>query len=432
MRRSIAAASTLSGTMRPPGDKSISHRSTLLNAIALGNATVTNYSSGADCTSTIRCLKALGVQIDRLEESGSYRIHGVGMDGLNEPSDVLNSGNSGTTMRLITGLLAGQSFLSVVTGDNSLRSRPMGRIIVPLSEMGARIQGREANTKAPLVVHGGQLRGIQYNMPVASAQLKSCLIIAGLFAEGDTILDQPATSRDHTERMLTQMGATLVEDGLTITVKPRPNLEALDVNVPADISSAAYWIVAGVCHPDARITVTNVGVNPTRLGIVDALRAMGGRITLSNHRREGGEEVADITAESSQLRGSEFGGDLIPRLLDEGPVLALAACFAEGTTVIRDAQELRVKESDRIKTTTQELSRIGANIEERPDGMVIHGGRKLKGAVCQSHSDHRLAMTLGIAGLLAEGMTTVQGAEIASISYPTFWNDLESLTKSER
>ena len=242
MRRSVAAASTLFGTMRPPGDKSISHRSTLLNAIAIGDATVTNYSSGADCISTIRCLRALGVQIDRLEEPGSYRVHGVGTDGLNEPSDVLNSGNSGTTMRLITGLLAGQPFLSVVTGDNSLRSRPMGRIIAPLSTMGAQIQGRDGNTKAPLVVHGGHLRGIQYSMPVASAQLKSSLIIAGLFAEGDTILDQPAVSRDHTERMLTQMGATLVEDGLAITVKPGPSLQALDVNVPADISSAAYWI----------------------------------------------------------------------------------------------------------------------------------------------------------------------------------------------
>ncbi|MEE8442496.1 MAG: 3-phosphoshikimate 1-carboxyvinyltransferase, partial [Dehalococcoidia bacterium] len=319
-------------------------------------------------------------------------------------------------------------FLSIVTGDGSLRSRPMDRIIKPLSQMGARIQGRDGNSKAPLVIRGGDLHGIEYTMPVASAQLKSCLVIAGTFAQGETTLHQPAASRDHTERMLQHMGASLVEDGLTLTVRPGQPLKALDVHIPADISSAAYWLVAGVCHPSARVTVTTIGINPTRAGIIEALQAMGANLTISNRRIEGGEEVADVTAESSELTATEIGGDMIPRLLDEAPVLALAACFAKGDTVIRDAQELRVKESDRIKTTVQELSRFGADIEERPDGMVIRGTGMLRGAVGRSHGDHRLAMTLGIAGLLAKGETEIRGSEAASISYPGFWDDLDSLS----
>ena len=427
MRRSTAPPGHLSGTLAPPGDKSISHRSTVLNAMSQGEAVVTNYSPGGDCAATLRCLRALGVPIRRLEAEGSFAIEGVGLDGFREPTDVLNAGNSGTTMRLLSGLLAGHPFLSIITGDRSLRSRPMDRIIRPLSQMGARIHGRDGDSRAPLVIRGGDLHGIEYTMPVASAQLKSCLIIAGLSAQGDTSLHQPAASRDHTERMLQQMGATLVEDGLTVTVKPGPTLRALDVRVPADISSAAYWLVAGVCHPSARVTVTNVGINPTRAGIIDALQDMGANLTITNRRIEGGEEVADITAESSDLTGTEVAGDMIPRLLDEVPVLALAACFARGTTVIRDAQELRVKESDRIKTTVQELSRLGADIQELPDGMVIRGPGGLQGVVGHSHGDHRLTMTLGVAGLLARGETEVRGAETASISYPGFWDDLDSL-----
>ena len=428
MRRSVIHPPHLAGTLAPPGDKSISHRSSILNAMAHGEAVVTNYSPGSDCASSLRCLRALGVPIRRLEAEGSFVVQGVGMDGFREPADVLNAGNSGTTMRLLSGLLAGLPHLSIITGDNSLRSRPMDRIIKPLSQMGAHIQGRDSNSKAPLVIRGGDLHGIEYTMPVASAQLKSCLIIAGLFAGSATILHQPAASRDHTERMLRRMGATLVEDGLTITVEPGPSLRALDVHVPADISSAAYWLVAGACHPSARITVANVGINPTRAGVIDVLQAMGATITISRRRIEGGEEVADVTSESSDLVGTEIGGDLIPRLLDEVPVLALAACFARGTTVIRDAQEARVKEVDRIRTTVQELSRFGAEVQEQPDGMVIRGTGGLRGVVGRSHGDHRLAMTLGVAGLLARGETRVRGAEVVGISYPGFWDDLDSLT----
>ncbi|MBI4201127.1 MAG: 3-phosphoshikimate 1-carboxyvinyltransferase, partial [Chloroflexi bacterium] len=350
MRRRVTSPRHLERVFAPPGDKSISHRSAILNAMAEGEAVVTNYSPGGDCASTLRCLRALGVPIRRLDSENSFVVLGVGLDGFREPADVLNAGNSGTTMRLLSGLLAGQPFLSIVTGDGSLRSRPMDRIIRPLRQMGARIQGRDGDSKAPLVIRGGDLHGVDYVLPVASAQLKSCLVLAGLFARGETRLQSPAASRDHTELMLQRMGATLVEDGLTVTVKPGQTLHAMDIQVPADFSSAAYWLVAGVCHPSARVTVTNVGINPTRTGLLDALKAMGARLTVSNPRSQGGEEVADVTAESSDLTATEIGGDMIPRLLDEGPVLALAACFARGTTVIRDAQELRVKESDRIKT----------------------------------------------------------------------------------
>ncbi|MBI4197559.1 MAG: 3-phosphoshikimate 1-carboxyvinyltransferase [Chloroflexi bacterium] len=429
MRHLVTPRPRLMGELTPPGDKSISHRSTILNAMATGEATVTNYSPGADCASTIRCLRALGAIIERLEEPGSYLVKGVGAGGFREPAEVLNAGNSGTTMRLMSGLLAGQPFLSVMTGDSSLRSRPMGRILSPLSLMGAHVHGRDGDERAPLVIKGGNLHGIPYTLPVASAQLKSCLVIAGLYAKGETSLHSPAASRDHTELMLRMMGAQILEDGLTVTVRPGNPLSAMDVRVPADISSAAYWLVAGVCHPYAKVTVTDVGINPTRTGIIDALQAMGAKLTIANRRMEGGEEVGDITAESSELR-VEIGGDLIPRLLDEGPILALAACFARGVTVIKDAAELRVKESDRIKSSTQELSRFGADIQERLDGMVIRGKGGLRGAVGQSHGDHRMAMTLGVAGLLAKGQTEVRNPEIASISYPGFWTDLERLAGS--
>ncbi len=433
MRRPVISPARIGGTLAPPGDKSISHRAALLNAMAEGEAHVSNFCVGDDRTSMLRCLRGLGTRITRhsacsvTQADECFLVQGNGHYGFSEPMSVLNAGNSGTTMRLVSGLLAAQPFYSVITGDASLRSRPMDRIISPLTQMGADIRGRDNNSKAPLAIIGGNLRGIEYDMPVASAQLKSCLIIAGLFAQGGTTLHQPAVSRDHTERMLQQMGVTLVEDGLTIKVSPGQPVKSLDVRVPTDTSSAAYWLVAGVCHPQARVTVTNVGINPTRAGIIDALQSMGARLTISNRRSEGGEEVADITAESSDLTGTEVAGDLIPRLLDEAPVLALAACFARGTTVFRDAQELRVKESDRIKTTVQELSRLGADIQELPDGMVIRGTGRLMGAVGRSHGDHRLAMTLGIAGLLAQGETEVRGAETASISYPGFWDDLDKL-----
>ena len=433
MRARVTPPKRLVSTLTPPGDKSISHRSALLNSLAHGTAHVSNFCVGDDRTSMLRCLKGIGIRIRKHDNCSvsqakeCFEIHGNGPEGFSEPTTVLNAGNSGTTLRLVSGLLAAQPFFSVITGDSSLRLRPMDRIIDPLSRMGARIQGRDGNSKAPLAIRGGNLRGIEYTLPVASAQLKSCLLIAGLLAHGDTTLHQPGASRDHTERILERMGASLVDEDLTITVKPGTPLSPIDVKVPSDISSAAFWLVAAVCHPSARITLVNTGINPTRAGIIDALKAMGATITIANRRMEGGEEVGDITAESSDLTGTEIEGDLIPRLIDEAPVVALAACFARGETVIRDAQELRVKESDRIKTTVQELSRLGADIQERPDGMVIHGTGGLRGASAKSHGDHRLAMTLGVAGLLAKGETEVRGAEAASVSYNTFWRDLKTL-----
>jgi 3-phosphoshikimate 1-carboxyvinyltransferase len=421
MQAAVRRPKRLTGTITPPGDKSISHRAAIFNAIAEGTARIDNYGPGADCQSTLRVLRSLGTRIDG--KGSSFTVHG-GL--LQEPADILNTGNSGTTTRLMAGVLAGQSFLSVMTGDKSIRSRPMGRIVDPLRLMGAEVDGRDGGKLAPLTFRGGALHGIEYRLPVASAQLKSALLLAGLYAEGETVLSQPALSRDHTEVMFRAMGADVTEDGLSVSVKPA-RLRAVDVSVPADISSAAYWLVAAICHPDAEITVMGVGTNPTRTGMIDALLVMGADLSVVNERIEGGEQVADLVARSSKLRATEIAGDLIPRLVDEVPVLALAACFAEGTTVIRDAAELRVKESDRLQATAKELNRMGASVEELDDGLRITGGHALIGAACRSYSDHRIAMTLGIAGLLAAGETTIAAAETASISYPSFWDDLAGL-----
>ena len=427
MRERITSPNTLEGIVVPPADKSISHRAAILNAATSGKATVSNFSPGADCASTIRCLRGLGVPIERNPESpGSLIINGLGSQGFKEPMEVLNAGNSGTTLRLLTGLLAAQPFLSVITGDRSLRSRPMGRLVQPLTMMGAEILGRQGNTLAPLAIRGNHLNGFEYRLPVASAQLKSALLLASLSAQGETLLHQPAASRDHTERMLRSMGADLEEDGLSLTIKPS-SLRAIDVRVPGDISAAAFWLVAACCHPRAKVRVEGVGINPSRTGVLSALESMGARITFANVREEEGEPVADLIAESSPLKATEIQGEMIPNIIDELPVLAVAACFAQGTTVIRDAQELRVKESDRIKTTVQELSRMGADIQELPDGMVIQGTGSLEGSPCRSRGDHRMAMTLGIAGLLAQGETIIEGAQAARVSYPAFWHDLRNL-----
>jgi 3-phosphoshikimate 1-carboxyvinyltransferase len=428
----IQSPKFLGGTLAVPGDKSISHRSLLLNAIARGDALVTGLSDGEDVRSTRTCLEAMGVRIESGNAPGTVTVHGADQ-GLKEPINILDAGNSGTSMRLLSGLLAAQPFMSVLTGDASLRSRPMGRVVQPLKLMGAQIMGRRDDTLAPLVIRGGHLRGIEYDMPVASAQVKSCIMLAGLSAQGDTILHQPDLSRDHTERMITAMGATVEVDGLTLILHPT-RLKAVDIAVPSDISSAAFWLVAGLCHPNARILVQGVGLNPTRTGVIEALQAMGAGdgLVLLNERTEGGEPVADLLVTSTQLNGTEIGGAMIPRLIDELPVLAVAACFARGTTVIRDAKELRVKESDRIETTVTELSRMGARIEAREDGMVIYGTGRLTGAACHSHADHRLAMSLAVAGLLAGGATTVHEAEAASVSYPEFWQHLESLVNQTR
>lgn len=434
--RNVSRPKFLGGNLSVPGDKSISHRSLILNAIAYGDALVQDISIGDDVLSTMHCLQAMGVHIEPTGQTRTYKVIGNGPQ-LIEPADILDAGNSGTSMRLLSGVLASQPFVSVITGDSSLRSRPMQRIVHPLEQMGAQVMGRRENTLAPLIFRGSELQGIEYDLPMASAQVKSAILLAGLSASSETVIRQPALSRDHTERMISAMGGKVEEDGLNLTVVPT-KLKAVDIKVPGDISSAAFWVVAGLCHPNAQITVKNVGLNPSRTGIIDVLQAMGAgdSLQLVNHRNEGGEPVADILITSTELHGAEIGGDLIPRMLDEVPIIAVAACFAIGDTVIRDAAELKVKESDRIATTVSELTRLGANIEASEDGMIIHGkgsgGGALNGAACESHTDHRLAMSMAVAGLLADGETTVHGAPDASVSYPGFWQDLESLIQEVR
>ena len=433
MNRSVLPARELAGALAPPADKSVSHRAAILNSLAAGSVTVRNYSEGADCRSTLNCLRLLGVTAEVVapqegsDDSPMLALTSPGLEGFHEPDDVLDAEHSGTTMRFVMGLLGSAPFLSVVTGDRSLRARPMGRVVQPLRLMGAQVMGRGGDSLAPLAIRGGDLNGVEYHMPVASAQLKSALLMAALFANGETVLHQPALSRDHTERMLRAMGADVVEDGLVVAVRPGPALKPLDVTVSGDVSSAAFWLVAGAVHPRARIRLTNVGVNPSRTGVLDVLRDMGASVTEENPRMEGGEPVADLVVESGELRGVEIAGDMIPIVQDEVPVLALAAALANGTTTIRDAQELRYKESDRLHATATELTRLGAKITELPDGLVIEGVGALSGGACDSHGDHRLAMTLGIAGLVARQEVNIAGADVVDVSYPGFWEDLDSL-----
>lgn len=429
MQRIVRAARRVRGTIVPPGDKSISHRAAILNAIAEGEALIENFLRGSDCLATLRCLRLLGARWEWQSES-ALRVSGVGRSGLREPTTVLDCRNSGTTIRLLTGLLVAQPFFSVLTGDASLRSRPMGRVIAPLRQMGARIAGRGSDQLAPLALRGTALKGIRYKLPVASAQLKSALLLAGLYAEGETVVEEPAPSRDHTERMLRAMGGP-AESGEGTVVRVRPlgrDLQALPMRVPGDISAAAPWLVLGSIHPDAEIRIEGVCVNPTRTGIIDALEMMGADIQLEEERTWGAEPVADVVVRSSRLRGAVIGGDLVPRAIDELPLLALAGCFAEGETVIRDAAELRVKESDRVKTTARGLGRLGAQIEERPDGIRVVGPQRLVGSTTSSRSDHRLAMMLAVAGAVASGETVVRNSTAVAVSYPWFWRDFESLT----
>jgi 3-phosphoshikimate 1-carboxyvinyltransferase len=430
--RTIKSCPRLEGEVVLPGDKSISHRAAILNSLAKGKAEIDNFAPGADCLSTIRCLKALGVKIGRKgsRDSPTLSVSGTGEDGLKEANNVLDARNSATTMRLLGGLLASQPFLTVITGDISLRSRPMGRLIEPLRLMGADVSGRGQDSFAPLIIKGKELRGIDFTLPVPSAQIKSAILLAGLFARGNTVLHQRIVSRDHTERMLRQMGASLESKGNSISLLPLTSpLQALSLRVPGDISSAAYFLVAAAIHPDARIVIRDCGINPTRTGIIDILLAMGASLRMDNERLEAGEPLADIVVESSELKGIEVGGDIIPRLIDEIPVLAVAGCVARGKTVIRDAGELRVKESDRIATVVNELSRLGAQIEPLTDGMAIYGGRVLSGTEVDSHFDHRLAMSLAIAGLIARRETTIKHAQVAEVSYPAFWQTLRQITE---
>lgn len=425
----IARPRSLRGEIIAPGDKSVSHRAIMFNALSnTGTASVTNFSPGADCTSTVEIMRDLGVEITRKTgENGmgdSLTVKGVGLNGLQEPSGVLDAGNSGTTTRLMSGILAGRDIMTILMGDDSLSSRPMGRVVKPLTQMGAEISGRASNTLAPLVFHGGSLQGTNYDMPVASAQLKSCLLLAGLRANGTTTLTQPAESRDHTERMFSAMGVNLQKNGLDLILEPS-ELETVDVEVPGDISSAAFWMVAGLCHPDAELLIKNVGINPTRAGIITALQMMNADLTLVDERDVAGEPVADILVKTSDLKGIELDGDIVPLLIDEIPVIAVAAAVADGETVIRDAEELRVKESDRIAASISWLKGAGVDAEGTPDGMILAGSNTIGGGQFQSYDDHRLAMSLGVAGLISTEPITVLDPDVAGISYPNFWEIIE-------
>ena len=431
MEKRISPPRRLSGSITVPPDKSISHRAAILNAIASGPAVVENFLVAEDCLSTIACLRSLGVSWSLREnhDGGSdLTITGRGLAGLSESADVLDAGNSGTTMRLLAGLLAGRPFLSIITGDDSLRSRPMARIVEPLRQMGAQVYGRDSDTLAPLVIMGRRLRGIRYRSPVASAQVKSALLLAGLQAEGETLYEEPVRSRDHTERMLRAMGAGLREENNALRLSPlAKDLAPLSLRVPGDFSAAAFWLVAAALHPDADLTLRGVGLNPTRSGLLDVLKEMGADIVVSEERVVGGEPVADLRARSGKLRGVEVDGPAVVRLIDEVPVLAVAASLAEGRTMVRDVGELRLKESDRVKLLVHELRRMGARIDEEGDALVIEGTDRFTGAVCDSHGDHRLAMALAVAGVVAEGETVIRGAEATDVSYPCFWQALDSV-----
>ena len=416
---------SLKGEVSIPGDKSISHRAVMFGSLAEGTTEVTNFLQGADCLSTISCFRKLGIEIENTSQR--ILIHGKGLHGLTEPSDTLDTGNSGTTTRLISGILAGQRFTTILNGDASIQTRPMKRIITPLSMMGADITSLKGNDCAPLRICGGQLHGITYKSPVASAQVKSCVLLAGLYADAPTSVTEPVLSRNHTELMLAGFGAHVASSGTTATIEPEPDLNGMKIEVPGDISSAAYFLAAGLMIPNSEILIKNVGINPTRDGILRVAKEMGGDITILNEKTSGGEPTCDLLVRSSSLKGVTIGGEIIPTLIDEIPMIAVMACFAEGITTIKDAQELKVKESNRIDTVVTNLKAMGAHIEATDDGMIIEGGYPLHGAVIDSHLDHRIAMSFAIGALGADGETRVEGADCVKISYPEFYQTLEKL-----
>ena len=415
----------LTGELTVPGDKSISHRAVMLGALAEGDTEITHFLNGADCLSTIDCFRRLGISIEK--DSRRILVHGRGLHGLSAPSSVLDCGNSGTTTRLISGILAGQTFSSHLTGDASIQKRPMGRIISPLRSMGASIESLRGNGCAPLRIEGRPLQGIHYDSPVASAQVKSCVLLAGLYANAVTSVTEPALSRNHTELMLRYFGGQVTAEGKTASVSPEPKLRGGKVEVPGDISSAAYFLAAALLVPGSEVLLKHVGVNPTRDGILRVIRSMGGDVRLLNKTVSGGEPAADLLIRYGSLHGTDIGGDLIPTLIDELPILAVLAAFADGTTTIRDAGELRVKESDRLSILVESLTAMGADVTGTEDGMIIRGGRSLHGAVIDSHLDHRIAMSFAVGALAADGETDILHADCVRISYPDLYRDLEQL-----
>jgi len=421
----VKPATSLKGDLTVPGDKSISHRSIMLGAIANGITTVRGFLRGEDNMSTMHAFRSMGVRID--DDGETLSIHGLGLHGLQEPGDVLDCGNSGTTIRLITGLLSGQSFFSVVTGDQYLRKRPMKRVVEPLTRMGARILGRNQGSLAPLAISGGLLKAIDYQSPVSSAQIKSSIMLAGLYADGETTVREPSLSRDHSERMFRQFGASLEGFEGGVTVRGGFELTAQEVSVPGDISSAAFFIVAALITPNSEIIIRNVGVNPTRTGVIDILKAMGGDIELLDQRELSGEPVADILVRSSKLKGISISGSVVPRAIDEFPAVCVAAACAEGVTSVRDAKELRVKETDRITAMAKNLRILGAEVAETDDGMDITGVERLAGGEVESFGDHRIAMSLSVAALVAANEITINDVDCVATSFPTFFQLLEKV-----
>ena len=431
--RQLRSGGTLKGHVRVPGDKSISHRALLFGAIAEGKTTIEGLLPAEDPISTAACLRAMGAEISPVAEGEIITVHGVGLDGLQEPSEVLDCGNSGTTMRLMLGLLAGRDGRHfVLSGDDSLKRRPMQRVGQPLSMMGADVRGRGQGNFAPLAVQGCKLRGAVVGTPVASAQVKSALLLAALTADGTSTVIEPAHSRDHSERMLKAFGADLDvggEMGRHITVRPGAQLQGQHVVVPGDISSAAFWLIAGALVPGADLTVENVGLNPTRTGVLEVLEQMGARIKVLNQRDVAGEPVGDLRVTHGSLKAFRFGEEIMPRLVDEVPILSVAACFCDGESQITGAAELRVKETDRLAVMARQLKAMGADIDEHPDGLTIRGGRPLKAAKLDSETDHRVAMSLAVAALMAKGDSTLARSEAAAVSYPSFWSDLDRLQR---
>ena len=423
----IKPASSVKGEITVPGDKSISHRSIMLGAIANGTTTVRGFLRGGDNMATMTAFRAMGVQIS--DDGETVVIQGRGLHGLAEPGDVIDCGNSGTTIRLITGLLAGQSFFSVVTGDQYLRKRPMKRVVEPLTRMGARILGRNQGSLAPLAISGGPLNAIGYESPVSSAQIKSAIMLAGLYADGRTSVREPSLSRDHSERMFRLFGASLEVFNNGVTVQGGVELQGQEITVPGDISSATFFIVAALITPGSELLIRNVGVNPTRTGAIDILRSMGGDIQLLDQREVSGEPVADILVRSSQLKECAIGGSVVPRAIDEFPAICVAAACAEGVTTIREARELRVKETDRIAAMATNLRALGVPVEECEDGMTVSGVERLSGGSVNSFGDHRIAMSLSVAALVSAAGITISDTECVSTSFPSFYPLLEKVTR---
>ena len=421
----ITKVKSLKGEITVPGDKSISHRGVMFGAISDGITELTGFLDGADCRSTIGCFKAMGIDIS--QDKDHVVIHGKGLHGLAAPSNMLDVGNSGTTTRLISGILAGQPFISSLNGDESIQKRPMGRIITPLTQMGAHIKSLKDNGCAPLEIGGRQLHSIHYDSPVASAQVKSCVLLAGLYADGITSVTEPVISRNHTELMLSGFGADIKSEGLTASIVGNPKLLGQKIAVPGDISSAAYFIAAGLICDNADLLIKNVNTNPTRAGIIKVAKDMGGKLELLNERIVSGEPVADIHVCTSSLHGCEISGDIIPTLIDELPVIAVMASAATGTTIIKDAAELKVKESDRIVTVTENLKAMGADVTATDDGMIIVGGKELQGTTIKTYKDHRIAMAFAVAGLIANGKTDFDDEKCCVISYPNFFETLNRL-----